>query len=422
MRFGADTARLDPVVVARLRDEFVAATAAVARAQAQQSEILAQLQSLVLGLELSEQESAVMLRSLASECAVPARLGERSVSIMMGASHALSTLFPDVFDALAQGAITMPHVKAVLRESALVPEEHLREYETRCLEQALVTTPARLTGRARVIAEELSPHTIDERHAVAAAQRRVWVNDLPDGMAELRAVLPAVLAYAAKDRVDRVAKAVKAQAVKAQSESETSSAVPGLAAIRADVLAEILLTGVGSGECSTTASRVLSGVRGAVSVVIPVGGAATLTGYGPIDSGTAREFAAVAPGWDHTTVDIDGSLLATERRQPTEKMRQILRARDQHCRFPGCATVAVACEIDHTVEWANGGATAIWNLSHLCGVHHLLKHPDLRADTKWRVTQDDAGVLTWVSPAGATYVDRPERSYSVSEPQPDEPP
>jgi hypothetical protein len=45
--------------------------------------------------------------------------------------------------------------------------------------------------------------------------------------------------------------------------------------------------------------------------------------------------------------------------------RRFLRARDQHCRFPGCRRPAIRSEIDHTVDAALGGPTAL-STSPIC--------------------------------------------------------
>lgn len=550
VRFGAPAdIKLDLDRVARIRDEFVEATRALAQAQSHQMAVLAELQEVVLECERGPQETAVMLRSVATECAVPAGLSDRTVLTLMGSAHALCYLFPDTFTALADGQVSLPHVRVIVDEAAALTPVQRAQYEAKCLVQAVETTPGRLVKKARAIAESLQPRSVDERHYDAAAARTVWVKDLPDGMAELGAILPAVLAYAAKSRIDRIAKSVKLRATQdatarrqarptpvpasalepdelnprtklpanyarlsaaaqqvARAEAQRlrdAEAVWSLDTLRADAFAEILLTGtlgdtagpgrggilgiasstdstgsangaddtnnagatgatgatdaidaivtainrgndgnhgipgeahraggespmgaagprgpgsqhipkISTSALPTTTSQVASGIQASISITIPSGGTATLDGYGPIDTITARQFAAVAPGWDHTIVEADGAVLTTDRRQPTEAMRRILIARDGRCRFPGCSVSTSSCEIDHTIEWAQGGSTTIGNLAHLCPKHHLLKHPDLKPELRWSVTQDADGILTWTSPTGDNYVDRPERRY-----------
>ena len=57
------------------------------------------------------------------------------------------------------------------------------------------------------------PTTIAERHAEAREARRVTVRDVEDGMSELWALLPSVLAHGIHDRITQMARSVKDAAV-----------------------------------------------------------------------------------------------------------------------------------------------------------------------------------------------------------------
>ena len=138
---------------------------------------------------------------------------------------------------------------------------------------------------------------------------------------------------------------------------------------------------------------------GAPTSLVP----AELSGSGPIDTATARRLAADAPVWDLATLHpVTGSVLRVERYRPSEQIRRTLRARDLHCRFPGCNAPTHRCDLDHTIDAATGGATSTTNLAHLCRGHHVLKHHG-----GWQVTQTSDGTLHWRSPTGRAYTDRP---------------
>ncbi|MBN9612880.1 MAG: HNH endonuclease, partial [Actinobacteria bacterium] len=150
-----------------------------------------------------------------------------------------------------------------------------------------------------------------------------------------------------------------------------------------------------------------------------------LLGYGPIDTASARRVAGEASHWEtiHEHPGT-GAVLSVDRYRPSEAMRRLLGARDQHCRFPGCRAPVHRCDIDHTVDAALGGATSTDNLAHLCRGHHTLKH-----HTGWRVKQDSGGVLRWTSPSGRVHLDRPDRlpsrvrfSAETAEPSASHPP
>ncbi|MFC6703897.1 HNH endonuclease signature motif containing protein [Flexivirga alba] len=89
------------------------------------------------------------------------------------------------------------------------------------------------------------------------------------------------------------------------------------------------------------------------------------------------------------------------RYRPSPKLQHFVRARDQHCRFPGCSHPATRCDLDHVIPWPQG-PTAAYNLHALCRHHHRTKQAH-----GWTVTMTPDGVCTWTSPAGHTYVTTP---------------
>ena len=147
-------------------------------------------------------------------------------------------------------------------------------------------------------------------------------------------------------------------------------------------------------------------------------GPAELSGSGPIDTATARRLAADAPVWDLATLHpVTGAVLSVGRYRPSEQIRRMLRARDLHCRFPGCNAPTHRCDLDHTIDAATGGATSTTNLAHLCRGHHVLKHHG-----GWQVTQTSDGILHWRSPTGRAYTDRPPSRVRFERTPPNEPP
>ena len=76
-----------------------------------------------------------------------------------------------------------------------------------------------------------------------------------------------------------------------------------------------------------------------------------------------------------TIVERDGEPLSVGRKTRTipPAIRRALRARDGCCRFPGC-TADRFIDAHHIKHWADGGATELGNLIHLCRRHHRLIH------------------------------------------------
>lgn len=351
-------------------------------------------------------------------------------------------------------------------------------YETAVLVHATRETPARLRPIARRLAEQYADQSIDERHATACARRRVWLTDHEDGMSDLTAHLPTVEAHAIYDRLTRASKQIIEHELRVARETavigadaaaridaaaDADSAVGSAAArsesvdgratllrsrdqIRTDLFSELLRT---QGEqllrvadatqpADAPNPGVLGGVRAHVQIFVSDDtlfadtlrlddedtdwGAPTsrcpaeLAGGGPIDTATARLLAADAPFWDLTRQHpTTGAVLSVERYRPSEQIRRTLRARDLHCRFPGCRAPVHRCDLDHTVDAANGGPTATNNLAHLCRGHHVLKHHG-----GWQVTQNSDGTMHWRSPTGRAYADRPASRVRFEQTQPRE--
>lgn len=94
----------------------------------------------------------------------------------------------------------------------------------------------------------------------------------------------------------------------------------------------------------------------------------------------------------------------------------MVRARDGHCRFPGCARPADACQVDHIVEFriwdpAAGGWTIVSNLECLCAFHHQLKTLRL-----WNVVALRGHALLWTSSLGTSEVTLPAGAQGSDSP------
>lgn len=186
--------------------------------------------------------------------------------------------------------------------------------------------------------------------------------------------------------------------------------------VRADVFADLLLTAAPDADPTRNddGPGTLGAIRARIQVVVPAltmlrperenASPAELVGHGPIDADTARRLAlATRVPWDRViTHPVAGTVLHTDTYQRTAAIDRYLRARDRHCRWPGCAVPAVRCEIDHNRDWARGGRTDVCNLCCFCQRHHTQKQ-----FTRWRVRQLDGGVMEFTSPTGRVYTDSP---------------
>lgn len=354
------------------------------------------------------------LRSIAAEIAGVVRVTDRTVQRRIDDARQIVEHYPRTLTAWEAGIIHRGHVSKIVAAGCSLPDEVRPAYEAAAVELCATDTPNRLESDLMILAQKLHPQTFAERHEAAAARRCVAVSPRSDGMSELSAVLPTVLADGIYDRLTQAANAI-IDAGRA-SQAEAKDAAPHdftddtrrIDQVRADILADTLLTGAPTAD-PTTPDAVpggLGAIRATVQVVIPVMSlldaedeAIELVGSSPIDAGTARVLAGCAPSLERIlTHPIEGTVLEVDRYQPTAAMRRLLRGRDKHCRFPGCRMPAIRCELDHTVDAALGGATARGNLACLCQRHHSMKQ-----FTPWRVRQLSGGVLEWTSPLGRTF-------------------
>lgn len=368
-------------------------------------------------------------RAASAEVGFALGIADRSAEALIERSHDLCTRFAGAHAALASGRISVAHASAIADAGLIIAGPVAREAYTRAaVEVAEAETPNRARRAAKVLAERFAERTLDERCARAAEARRVWVTPLDDGMAELHAVVDAALAAALHDRLTRIARVqvdadAAAAATGGSGERDVGGVVPRtLDQARADLCTELLLNGDPS-----QAWRAHGGVSGEridarVQVIVPVsaltgdapavGAPAThtglpapamLSGYGAIGADRARLLAGLSRSWDRVAVDhATGEVLAVDRYRPSEELLRYLRARDQHCRFPGCQIVPFRADVDHTRDASLGGATSVDNLAVLCRRHHTMKH-----HAGIEMTQHSDGSIDWATPLGRRKRERP---------------
>lgn len=437
----AQLARMDANVA-----ELTALHAQKHSLDARELELLHELTQLALtahaATPAARRAAEIPIRTVAAEIGAAFRVSDRTVQRLMDEAHTLFTRFPATVESLAGGRISRAHVRVIVEAAAHITDPQARlDFETTALPVAERESATRLRPFVKLLAERIHPRSLTQRHDAAAQERAVRVVDLPDGMAELIATLPATIAHAAYERLSAMAREVT-RAIAAEAKTALGGQAAGDMAttgahdtaprgegtapkdedvvltdahcrdtrsadqLRADILADLLLAGTPNAHIPTG----LGAIRAQVQIVVPVLALlgcteepATLAGVGPIDADTARRLTGGAKGWDRVlTHPISGAVLTTDRYRPGKHLTRALQIRDQHCRFPGCRIPVRNCDIDHTTDYAHGGETSDHNLAHLCRRHHTLKHA-----SAWTVVQKAGGILEWTSPTGRVYPDIP---------------
>ena len=386
----AEAARVDARLV-----EQVDEARRFAEAAARDAAMVPTKVALAAQVPLARWDAAMIAeREFVTELACTLRLPVRSTETLIAESQALMHDLPATRTALQNGSITYRHAQVLINQAWSLPAEALAGFEQALLKSAPHLTVSNLKHRARVLRERLHPESIKARHQKSVADRKVFFEPEPDGMASLHWYDSAEKVKAAYDRLT-----VTAMSSQCPEEART------LTQLRADTFADLILDGV-------TASGVGKGIRGTVHVTVPVltllghsEEPGHLEGYGPIDPDTAREIAARAPSFirilTHPETGVVLSVGRTRYKVP-KHLRRYLRVRDETCRWPGCGRAAAHSDLDHTLDWQFEGLTAHDNLAHLCPADHALK-----SETRWSYVHLADGTLEWTSPTGRTFVSEP---------------
>lgn len=291
---------------------------------------------------------------------------------------------PAVWTALADG--TIDHTRAQVIVDGLI---QLDDPDRGLLEAKALTYAASHTAHqtrryvARLLVDhrpDLADDHDDKERAKAWDRRHLAVFARAHGMVDLTGYLPAGTAQILLAALDQIAGTYDDDRTHDQK--------------RVDALAQIL------------AANTRIDVH--VDVVIPAdtlarlrNTGASITGFGPVDADHARALALRKDArWQLLITDpTTGQLIdmSTKAYPIPDRIKKAVRARDRHCRFPGCRRPAVMCDLDHVIPHP-GGSTHHGNLAALCRYHHRLK-----THTNWKVQMLPGAVLRWTSPRGHVY-------------------
>lgn len=362
----------------------------------------------------------------------------------------LQRVIKPVWTALAVGDLDLGRARVFFEVLSLTDDALAFSVALDFVDRATEWTTGQLRDRLKRAVLASDPDGAAARTARSVAQRRVVLAPNNESTANIFAdSLPAMRAAAAYERLDAIARARHAA-----GDSRT------LDQLRADTMLD-LLEGVAVTAAPAHRRGIVeitipwsSVVYGDSDLDVPAGSAplpaervsyaadpATLTGFGPVEAPTARAIVGELLGrkdiaWRYRIMGPSGELcgrgglpqprsgaalvelintVATRRvagasppvvarprsRHPSQDLATWIRARDRMCRAPGCRVPASACDIDHTIAYADGGATTQDNLALLCRHHHRLKH-----EAGWHVRQPAPGTLIWESPYGDRFTRR----------------
>jgi hypothetical protein len=356
------------------------------------------------------------------------------------------------------GAVEAYRVQAIVRESLAAPPDRVHEFEARVLEGGITDLPcAALRARARRCADRCAPLQAGQGFEQARTRREVSVRPGDcSGMTRLVADLPTPTALRLWGAIDTLAAEYARAHPGLRIGAARADALTDLVEANATIATTIeLVTPI-----QRQAPGSLAGFRPAASTdcLGPDPSVASAGDTRGDDSATDTTDTSLAPaGWfvdvggceelddgilhdhdgdlwfvsAHTDVPTLGSLLPADivalltdpdttarlaRTDPTTgavrwqdphtyhpgaRTARAVRSRDGTCRFPGCATPARRCHLDHVIRHPDG-PTQVTNLQCLCATHHAFKH-----HAGWHVDMDPLGVCTWTAPDGRTHTTWP---------------
>ncbi|NYD66919.1 HNH endonuclease signature motif containing protein [Agromyces atrinae] len=339
----------------------------------------------------------LMTRAEARDWAVRAAATELSMRLLIptatvlneaAEAHTLTARLPKLWLEFLDGATSYPIVRAAVEAiTGWDDDDAVARFDTELAGIAGRVTVASFRSRAKRLRDRLSAATMAERHRRALTERRVVFEDAPEGMIWLHALIPALDGAKIRARLNATAKRQSQVAGDTRTRDQlradqlsgwlTGTGTP--TAVQTRVLVTVPLI-AGLLEKPVRDARVSTETTGSALPAHPWLDIATIDGYGPISTETARQIFDTATAFRRLIVDpITAEPLHLDRTQyrPSQAQRDWLTLTYQRCSRPGCNSLAATSDIDHIHDWAHGGRTDIDNLAPLCPPEHKLKHVTL---------------------------------------------
>ncbi|WIB06918.1 DUF222 domain-containing protein [Arthrobacter sp. zg-Y20] len=206
--------------------------------QAQEARLIHHMEELFrsgLCKDLGREEAGLAFSLAASECAAILNVPQTTAQGMMFEADRLCGVHTATLAGLEDGRFSYGHAQVVLDQCENIPASELPGFESELLAKAEGVTRSQFCAKARRLRERKYPETVPERHLTAFDKRRVVLDRDEDGMSWLSAHL-----RAAEAQQIYTALSTAARGEQAAGDSRTADQ------LRADVLAQLLMGGLGS--------------------------------------------------------------------------------------------------------------------------------------------------------------------------------
>jgi hypothetical protein len=388
------------------------------------------------------------------ELALSSRISEAQATELLREALLTTTLLAPTWVALEAGRIGSRHVRACVELLGDASERIAAEVQRRVLPRADGMTPTAFRERLRYHLYRLDAEAKDRRRreALQRADVRVWSKDEGVSTLGIDGATPRVLAM--RGAIDQYAKWMRADgdlrpmgvlrceaAWALMMRPWDTSRPPVTAHLTIHAALPALLPDGHPGQSQQPAEvegQVISAAQcrellaelGALNLGdMPVGGSIQIAIHDPVTGelltvATRQELARGAGrrrtrrrGKAGAPPSLAGSGLSrpadTSAYEPTAAQKRHVKARDRHCRMPGCRRRPGRCDIDHARAYRDGGPTACWNLCCLCRRHHRIKtfargwHFELLPDGRL-IVRTPSGIYRTTVPPGWTFDTEPD--------------
>ncbi len=329
----------------------------------------------------------VITSNFVAEAAIALRMTTQKARARMFTAKGLRHACPQTLQALAAGQITTSAARAIVKNSQDLSTEQIELMEHQLLPIAATSSDDTVSQRARRFHDRSNPEAATARHEKAADSRKVTSWNRPDGMASLNLTAPAINVRSIMNTLD-----YEVSQHKDPQDTRTK------AQLMSDILCDALINGWPTTNGTPLKPRVVVTIPALQMLANPKCSMADLEGYGPIPMGLAMQLAKDAPSIIPMLTDpFSGAVMDVGRKRykAPRVLKEFLRARDQHCCYPGCRRTADTSEVDHVDGWETGGHTDRENTELLCKQHQMFKHA-----LGWRVTNRPDGSKCWRTPHG----------------------
>jgi len=333
----------------------------------------------------------IITSNFVAEASVALRETNEKVRSRMFTAKGLRHICSETLQALIAGDITPAAAKSIVKYSQDLTEEQIDLMQHQLLPVAATASDETIAQRARRFHDRANPEAANERHENALEARKISGWDLPDGMAALKVYGPAEDIRSVLTTLRHVA-----------SQNNDAQDTRTQAQLEVDIFFDAMINGWPGSNGSPLKPRVVVTIPALQMIANPETAMADLEGYGPIPMGVALKIAKDAPSIIPMLTDpFSGAVMDVGRKRykPTRVLKEFLRARDQHCCFPGCRRTADNSEVDHVDAWETGGHTNRKNTELLCKQHQMFKHA-----LGWQVINGPDGSKSWRTPHGLSSV------------------